>query len=139
MATEQLRDSRKFAFNFLFQCDSERMNYFSEPHFQFFTENFEAPKDIIPRCRIFCEGTLSNLHKIDEMISKNSKDWSIERLPATDRAILRMAVWELLESDTPTKVILNEAIELAKKYGTEDSARFVNGVLDTSAKVIRSK
>jgi len=137
MQSDQLKLSREFAFKFLFQCDSEQLNYFSEPHFQSFMQHFEAPKIISTHCRGLCEGTLSGLEKIDEIISPIAKDWSIDRLPATDRCILRMAVWELRESDTPTKVVLNEAIELAKKFGTENSGRYVNGVLASAAKVLR--
>lgn len=137
MSSEQLRLSRENAFKFLYQCDSESLNYFSEPHFQTFTRHFEAPANTIQHCRKLCEGTLSNLDRIDEIVVQNTKNWSIERLPTTDRCLIRIAIWELLESDTPIKVILNEAIELAKKFGTEDSARFVNGLLDAAAKSAR--
>ncbi len=137
MSADQLRLARENAFKFLYQCDSETLNYFSEPHFQSFALHFEAPADTMERCRMLCEGTLGRLDPIDVIIGENAKQWSVGRLPATDRCLLRMAIWELLDSETPTKVILNEAIELAKKFGTEDSARFVNGLLDAAAKTIR--
>ena len=77
------------------------------------------------------EGTLSHKEEIDELIRKQAEHWRLERMPAVDRNILRLAVFEFLyETDVPKLVILDEAIELAKEFGTEQSGRFVNGVLD---------
>jgi len=72
---------------------------------------------------------------LDAQIAAHSANWRFERLAVVDRLILRIAVWELTEEpDTPAPVILNEAIELARSFGGDDSARFVNGVLDAIAK-----
>lgn len=77
------------------------------------------------------EGTLRHLEEIDELIRRQAEHWRLERMPAVDRNILRLAVFEFLyETDVPKLVILDEAIELAKEFGTEQSGRFVNGVLD---------
>lgn len=77
------------------------------------------------------EGTLSHKEEIDELIRRQAEHWRLERMPAVDRNILRLAVFEFLyETDVPKLVILDEAIELAKEFGTEQSGRFVNGVLD---------
>jgi N utilization substance protein B len=77
------------------------------------------------------EGTLKHLEEIDELIRRQAEHWRLERMPAVDRNILRLAVFEFLyETDVPKLVILDEAIELAKEFGTEQSGRFVNGVLD---------
>jgi N utilization substance protein B len=71
---------------------------------------------------------------IDRSISHHAKGWTLERMPATDRAILRMAIYELAWSDeTPTAVVISEAVELAKAYSTDDSGRFVNGMLSSVA------
>ncbi len=76
-------------------------------------------------------GTLAHLDEIDELIRGQAEHWRIERMPAVDRNILRLAVYEFLhEVDVPKLVIVDEAIELAKKFGSEDSGRFVNGLLD---------
>lgn len=76
-------------------------------------------------------GVIGNKEIIDGMISKYATNWQIKRMAAIDRNILRAAVYELLFSaDIPPKVAINEAIELAKKYGDKDSGKFVNGVLD---------
>ena len=76
-------------------------------------------------------GTQEHLEEIDEIIRRQAEHWRLERMPAVDRNILRLAVFEFLyETDVPQLVILDEAIELAKEFGTEQSGRFVNGVLD---------
>ncbi len=77
------------------------------------------------------EGTLDHMVEIDEALGRQTSNWRIERLAAVDRNILRLAIYELLHvPDTPPPVVLDEAIEIAKKFGAEESARFVNGVLD---------
>ena len=76
-------------------------------------------------------GTLEHLEHIDKLIRQQAEHWRLERMPPVDRNILRLAVYEFLcETDVPKLVILDEAIELAKEFGTEQSGRFVNGVLD---------
>jgi len=76
-------------------------------------------------------GTLSNLEEIDDLIRGQAEHWRLERMPAVDRNILRLAVFEFLyEADVPKLVVVDEAIELAKKFGSKDSGRFVNGLLD---------
>ena len=75
-------------------------------------------------------GVLKNKTKIDEMANTYLKDWSIDRLGKTDGAILRMGIYEMLYTDTPDVVCINEAIELAKKYSDEKVAKMINGVLD---------
>lgn len=76
-------------------------------------------------------GTLANLEKLDEELSLQTAHWRLERLAAVDRNILRLALFELTHvPDTPPAVVIDEAIEIAKKYGAEESGRFVNGVLD---------
>lgn len=77
------------------------------------------------------KGTVNNLEKIDAYIEKVSEHWPLDRMSVIDRNILRMSVQELLfMRDIPPKVTINEAIEIAKKFGTDDSADFVNGLLD---------
>jgi N utilization substance protein B len=75
-------------------------------------------------------GTIENVERSDAAISPLLEGWTIERLPILDRIVLRMSVYEMqAHTDTPFAVVVNEAVELAKKYSTEDSGRFVNGVL----------
>lgn len=81
--------------------------------------------------RELVEGVAEHQIQIDEIIQKYSENWRLERMSVTDRNILRLATYELLyRPDIPPKVAINEAIELAKEFGTEDSPAFVNGILD---------
>lgn len=84
-------------------------------------------------------GVESAQARIDQVIGDHAEGWTVDRLPHVDRAILRLAVWELLErDDVPAAVIIDEAIELAKDYSTERSSGFVNGVLDSAAHELRN-
>ncbi|HHY42030.1 MAG TPA: transcription antitermination factor NusB [Thermoanaerobacterales bacterium] len=79
-------------------------------------------------------GVLENLSSIDKMINKYSEDWTVNRMASTDRNILRLAVYEILNCpDIPVSVTINEAVEIAKKYGDENSYKFINGLLGAIA------
>ncbi len=78
-------------------------------------------------------GVVENHEEIDDLIETYSEGWSLERMPNVDRAILRIAIWEILHSDTPSGVVVNEAVELAKEYSTEESGGFINGLLSRVA------
>jgi len=98
-----------------------------------------ARKNIEPTVREFAESltanTIRNLEKIDSIISKYATNWQIKRMATVDRNILRLATYELLfVEDIPIKVSINEAVEIAKKYGDSESGKFVNGILDKIAK-----
>jgi N utilization substance protein B len=81
--------------------------------------------------QMLVRGTVDGREQIDELIRGQADNWRLERMPPVDRNILRLAVYEMLhEPDTPKLVVLDEAIELAKKFGSEQSGRFVNGLLD---------
>jgi N utilization substance protein B len=81
-------------------------------------------------------GTLESTEECDAVIVPLLRDWTMERLPTLDRLLLRMGVYELRHRrETPPAVVINEAVELAKKFSTEDSGRFVNGVLDRASRV----
>jgi N utilization substance protein B len=76
------------------------------------------------------EGAANEAAALDEIIAKHAQNWRLERMSAIDRAILRLAVHELRGKGTPPRVVLNEAIEMAKKFSSEESGPFVNGILD---------
>jgi N utilization substance protein B len=85
-------------------------------------------------------GVEANRDKLDEVIAKHATNWKLERMATIDRNVLRIASFELLfASDIPPKVAINEAIEMAKKYGDKDSGKFVNGILDNINKTERGK
>jgi len=80
--------------------------------------------------REIVDGVIDNRDAIDEQIVTHARDWKLERMPAVDRAILRIGVWELLFNDeVPAAVAIDEAVELAKEFSTDDSGSFVHGVL----------
>lgn len=82
-------------------------------------------------------GAASDHERVDETLRKASTNWRVERMTRVDRNVLRLGAWELLHiDDVPRAVILDEAVELAKRYGSEDSSSFVNGVLDRVAEDI---
>jgi N utilization substance protein B len=76
------------------------------------------------------DGVRRNRNEIDNLLARTADNWSLERMAVTDRNILRIGTFELLYTDTPGRVAINEAVELAKRYGTAHSAQFVNGILD---------
>ncbi len=91
----------------------------------------EQVTDAFHHAQELVQGTLARREEIDELIRQQANNWRLERMPAVDRNILRLAIFEMLqETDVPKLVVVDEAIELAKKYGSEHSGRFVNGLLD---------
>jgi len=87
---------------------------------------------------ILVVGVEEHISEIDVLIIENAKGWAIDRMPALDRAVLRIAIFELLHrKDTPVAVVIDEAVELAKRFSTDDSGRFVNGVLSAVARTVR--
>jgi N utilization substance protein B len=88
--------------------------------------------------RLF-EGAAKDTTAIDELIVRQAENWRLERLAVIDRAILRLAIYELRTTDTPPKVILNEAVELAKKFSSQEAGSFVNGILDAVHKSLANR
>ena len=85
-------------------------------------------------------GVGSKIDRLDELIAAKAKGWTLARMPVLDLNVMRLAVYELLDRpDVPTAVVLNEAVELAKRFSTDDSGRFVNGVLAAIAAEVRPR
>jgi len=80
------------------------------------------------------EGAVHSAAELDESIAKHAANWRLERISAIDRAILRLALHEMRATDTPPKVVINEAVELAKRFSSDEAGGFVNGILDTYRK-----
>jgi transcription antitermination protein NusB len=119
---------REFAMQMLFQWDiSEQDPTKLEAKFWRAAKAAENTKAFANR---LFEGATREVPALDEIITKHSENWRLDRISAIDRAILRLAVHELRGTDTPRKVILNEAVDLAKKFSSADSGAFINGVLD---------
>jgi len=86
--------------------------------------------ELVEFARALVAGVRRNRESLDQMIGQVATNWSLDRMAATDRNVLRLGAYELLHCDTPDRVAINEAVELAKRFGSGQSAQFVNGILD---------
>ncbi len=121
--------AREVALCILYQQEISRRD--TAELFGLYQEEYHQAQEVIDFATILAEGVISRLKLLDDRIKMYAKNWEIERMAIIDRNVLRMAIFELLFlEDVPPKVSINEAIELAKKFGDTDSPRFVNGILD---------
>jgi len=103
-----------------------------------FWEMNEHPQKVQEFANQLFEGSVTHLKGIDKTIQQHTKNWRLSRMAAVDRNILRLAVFEFLsDSKTPETVVINEALEIAKKFSTYESAQFVNGILDSIKKDLK--
>jgi N utilization substance protein B len=93
-----------------------------------------APENVRAFAEQLVRSTVANVAKIDPLITETAENWRLSRMAALDRLILRMAIGEFLDGATPRNVVINEALELAKTFSGEESAKFVNGILDAVKK-----
>jgi N utilization substance protein B len=120
---------RELAFQILFQMDlgREGLGY----AIQYFLDLKSAHKDAAAFAEALARGASEHLKEIDARITEISKNWDFKRLNSVDRALMRLGCYELIHrEDIPAEVTINECIELAKAYGSEESPAFVNGILD---------
>jgi len=123
------RKSRELALQVLYQIDMDEGD--AEEKFNLFWQNFTPSDELKEFSQKIVEGVCQRKEEIDQLIVKHSENWRLERMTMVDRNILRSAIFELMCCpDTPSKVILNEAVELGKKFGSEKSGSFINGILD---------
>lgn len=133
------RRAREYALQILFQLDLTSSEL-DEVAWNEFWEGNEEEEDVKEFTYDIVSSTRKHITEIDEAIKKAAENWLIERMAVIDRNILRAATYELLyRKDIPPSVVMNEALEIAKKYSTEDSAPFINGVLDKIAHIISAK
>ena len=125
------RKSRELCLQVLFQKEfntnfnlSESINYFKTHH--------QAQPEITQYANYLAEGVLSKSNEIDSLINSNSSNWKTSRMSSVDLNILRMAIFEAVLADevNAPKVVINEALEIAKKYSSSDASSFINGILD---------
>ncbi len=131
------RKSREVALQFLYQLD---LHNEADPAAR--APEFWADHPVDPGTRAFTEalvaGAAQHRDEVDRIISQYTEHWDLDRMAVVDRNILRLAVYELLwHAEVPAKVVINEAIEIAKKFGTQESSRFINGILDRVHKELR--
>ncbi len=120
-------ESRRIAMTCLYQMDILKQNHLQYDVEEILKENCEVDNEFV-KDLVF--GVLTTQEELDTIANKYLKDWRIDRLDKTGVAILRMAIYELKYMDTPAVVVINEAIELAKKYTDEDLVKMINAVLD---------
>jgi N utilization substance protein B len=103
-----------------------------------FADNFEAQDKAQRFIEKIVVGVAAHADRINTIIGSHSPNWRLDRMAMVDRNVLRIATWELLEDDeVPSKVVIDEAIEIARRFGSDRSAAFVNGVLDAIARDVR--
>ncbi len=122
------RLARQLAFQVLYEVDITTHN---PPNVfeQRLAEYPDLPNDAIAFAHGIVRGVLEHRPELDKTISKIATEWPVDQMAVVDRNVLRMALYELREGDAPIKVVINEAVELAKTYGSDSSRRFVNGAL----------
>ncbi len=131
------RQSREYALQMLYQLEisQDNLDHVLQHYWERQTEEDEETKEF---ANFLVKGVEGQKSEIDAFIVKYSAHWKLSRMAAVDKNILRLAVFELRNcQDIPLKVTLNEAIEIAKKFGSEESGSFINGVLDKIAKEVK--
>ena len=134
------RRAREAALQMLYQCEVGRAAAVESIASYWPTREAgdEVPQPLREFANGIVHGTLDRRDEIDAMLTAHAQNWRVERMAVIDRTVLRMAVYEMLaEADTPSKVIINEAIELARSFSGDEAVPFVNGVLDAVRKELR--
>jgi N utilization substance protein B len=131
------RKARELALQLLYQLDVQGESN-PEPHFAEFWSRHPVDGEVKHFTETLVRGTKTHEPKIDELIDQYAENWELDRMAVVDRNILREGIFELLwMSEVPPKVAINEALEVAKKFSTTESSRFINGILDRIHKELR--
>ena len=127
------RRAREIALQILYQMEVNPVD--PQEALELFWRNFSPSEEVKEFAARIVEGVHRHKREIDKLIKRSSEHWKLERMDRVDRNILRMGVFELIYcDDIPIKVALNEAIDLGKKFGSEESGAFINGILDRISK-----
>lgn len=100
-------------------------------------EHFVVPKGALDFARELVQGVVARLPELDALVSLHARNWRVSRMAVVDRNVLRLGAHELRDTDTPVAVVIDEAVDLARRFGSDRSPSFVNGVLDAIAKEVR--
>ena len=120
--------AREVVLQVLFQDD---LNPGGNPHTaDEFLRRRLGSDELLDFARSLLSGVRRNRQELDALLARTADNWRLERMAATDRNVLRLGAFEILYADTPGRVAINEAVELAKRFGSAQSAHFVNGILD---------
>jgi len=112
-----------------------------DPNAQIFdriSENFVVPIPVMAFARELVAGVVGRIDELDEILGAHARNWRVSRMAAVDRNVLRLAAYELRDTKTPVAVVIDEAVDLARRFGSESSPSFVNGVLDAVAREVRA-
>ena len=124
------RKAREYALQMLFQWDITRdtIGQIAE----IFFENYDEPPAVVDFARLLVTRTIDHVEEIDALIQRHAEHWRLDRMAVVDRNLLRLATQEFLfDKETPKTVVINEAIEIARRFSTQESPQFINGLLDS--------
>ncbi len=131
------RKAREYALQMLFQWDITRDNI--EQIAATFWENHDEPAVVVEFARQLVTRTIEHVEEIDALIQRHAENWRLDRMAVVDRNVLRLAAQEFLYGrETPKPVVMNEAIEIARRYSSLESPQFVNGILDSIKRELES-
>jgi len=127
------RKAREYALQMLFQWDVTRDQI--EPIAASFWENHDESEAVVEFANLLVTRTIEHVEQIDGLIQKHAEHWRLDRMAIVDRNLLRMATQEFIyDKETPKSVVINEAIEIARRYSAQESPQFINGILDSIRK-----
>jgi N utilization substance protein B len=129
------RRSRQAALQVLYALDLAETSRDGRPAetaaaFEAVAENFELPEGALAFANELVTGIVAHREELDALLAEHATNWRLSRMAAVDRNTLRIGAYELLHTDTPARIVLDEAIELARRFGDDPSPAFVNGILD---------
>lgn len=135
--------AREVAFQILYRYDVSLQSTGTQPptgmaladELQKHFAHFQVPEGLREFAAELVVGTLTHMPRLDEVLERHAQNWKISRMSVVDRSLLRMSLYEMLHfADIPPSVTIDEAVELAKQFGTADSSSFINGILDSAQK-----
>ena len=131
------RKAREYALQMLFQWDITRD---STDHIAAnFFENYDEPEAVVEFARLLLNRTVEHVEEIDGFIQRHAEHWRLDRMAIVDRNLLRLATQEFIyDKETPKTVVINEAIEIARRFSSQESPQFINGILDSIKKELES-
>lgn len=131
------RKAREYALQMLFQWDITRDTI--EQIAATFFENHDEPPAVVDFASLLVTRTIEHVEKIDGLIQRHAEHWRLDRMAIVDRNLLRLATQEFLyDKETPKTVVINEAIEIARRFSSQESPQFINGILDSIKKELEA-
>ena len=132
------RKAREYALQMLFQWDITHDSI--EQIAGTFFENMDEPEEVLQFARVLVTRTVEHVEQIDQLIQRHTDHWRLDRMAVVDRNLLRLATQEFLYArETPKTVVINEAIEIARRFSTQESPQFINGILDSIKKGLEDR